>query len=464
MRFEIDFRPLAIKFSRLFGVILVLGLLISVAPDVFAQQDIAPDADKKTESKEFDVDVWVESFDEVWVRIKKSHWDKELVGESWDAAKKKYRPLVAKATTAKEARKPINDLLDSLKQSHFGIIPSETYEEMADQQKAGGDGWSGLTIRLVEDQLVVVKVRKDSPAATAGVETGWVTTKIGNKTAEDVLKQVTKIAEHSVMRVETMVGLACDGRTTGKIGSNLAIEFLDHADQPVSLELEMTKGPGKRTTLGNLPPFQVEFQSKSLDDIGYITFNAFLDAQRLNREYRTAIDQHRDKRGLVIDLRGNRGGLLILVNGMCGWLTTNRDPIGTMTMGATPLKLVLNPRKPRYDKPVAVLIDECSISAAEIMSGGLKDLGIARVFGSTTAGLALPSTVSKLPNGDGFQYAIASYTSASGKVLEGVGVIPDQSISLNRENVKHNQDPVLNAARQWILDQPSEPQTENSNK
>ena len=100
-----------------------------------------------------------------------------------------------------------------------------------------------------------------------------------------------------------------------------------------------------------------------------------------------------------------------------------------------------------------MLIDECSISSAEILSGGLKDQKMARLFGSTTAGLALPSTVVKLPNGDALQYAFATYTSASGDILEGVGVSPDEEISPGREELSKDNDPVLTRAVTWILEQ-----------
>ena len=49
----------------------------------------------------------------------------------------------------------------------------------------------------------------------------------------------------------------------------------------------------------------------------------------------------------------------------------------------------------------------------------MKDVKRARIFGTRTAGAALPSVISKLPNGDGFQYAIANYISEGGKPLEG---------------------------------------------
>jgi carboxyl-terminal processing protease len=99
---------------------------------------------------------------------------------------------------------------------------------------------------------------------------------------------------------------------------------------------------------------------------------------------------------------------------------------------------------------VAVLIDSHSASTSEIFAGGLQDLGRARIFGTRSAAAALPSTIELLPNGDGFQHAIATYVSEGGKVLEGNGVIPDVVVELERKNLLQGVDAVLEAALGWI--------------
>jgi carboxyl-terminal processing protease len=117
----------------------------------------------------------------------------------------------------------------------------------------------------------------------------------------------------------------------------------------------------------------------------------------------------------------------------------------------TSLAFVLNPRAETYTGPLAVLVDGCSMSTTEILAGGLQDLGRARVFGTPTAGAALPSMVERLPNGDGFQYAFASYVSVGGEHLEGRGVRPDVVVSPVRESLLEGRDAVLDAAVDWIL-------------
>jgi carboxyl-terminal processing protease len=105
---------------------------------------------------------------------------------------------------------------------------------------------------------------------------------------------------------------------------------------------------------------------------------------------------------------------------------------------------------PTYRGAVAILVDGCSASTSEILAEGMKDLGRARVFGTRTAGAALPSAIDKLPNGDGFQHAVADYISEGGKSLEGAGVIPDVEVKLTQEALLAGRDPVLEAAIEWI--------------
>lgn len=138
---------------------------------------------------------------------------------------------------------------------------------------------------------------------------------------------------------------------------------------------------------------------------------------------------------------------------MSSRLTGEKGALGKIQMKGAKINLILNPWAEPYRQPVAVLTDECSISAAEILAGGLKDLQLARTFGTRTAGLVLPSTFERLPNGDGIQYAFADYQSASGGTLEGEGVTPDEEVQLTKAAYKKHSDPVLARAREWIQSQ-----------
>jgi carboxyl-terminal processing protease len=99
---------------------------------------------------------------------------------------------------------------------------------------------------------------------------------------------------------------------------------------------------------------------------------------------------------------------------------------------------------------VAVLVDGLSMSGSEVFAAALQDMGRARIFGSRTAGAVLGSTVERLPNGDRFQYAFSDYVSATGRRLEGHGVVPDIAVSLTRDALLKGSDPVIEAAVEWI--------------
>ena len=140
--------------------------------------------------------------------------------------------------------------------------------------------------------------------------------------------------------------------------------------------------------------------------------------------------------------------------GVGSWFIDKPDQVlGTLYLRDNNLKFVINPRPDAFRGPLAVLVDGCSGSTSEIFAGGLKDLKRARIFGTRTAGAALPSVFEKLPNGDGFQYAIANYISQGGQPLEGIGVIPDEQVPLTRHQLLEGQDPVLDAATAWIQKQ-----------
>ena len=140
--------------------------------------------------------------------------------------------------------------------------------------------------------------------------------------------------------------------------------------------------------------------------------------------------------------------------GLAGWFVSEKNHyLGKMILRDTELKAIVFPRPDAYTGPVAILVDGLSGSTSEIFAGGLQDLGRARVFGSTTAGAALPSEIVKLPNGDGFQYVFADYISQGGEKLEGRGVIPDVPVSPTRDALLEGRDLVLEAAMDWIREQ-----------
>jgi carboxyl-terminal processing protease len=248
----------------------------------------------------------------------------------------------------------------------------------------------------------------------------------------------------------------------GSPGSKVEIAFLDVSDDLVKLEIERRRpNGGELMKFGNLPPLRVNLDHRRIAgnagaSFGLIQFNIWLPL--LAAPFNRAIDDLRDVDGMIIDLRGNRGGLGAMVMGMAGHFLDEPVTLGTMQMRDNELRYVTNPRRvstsgQRVDPlggPLAILVDGNTASTSEVFAGGLQAIGRARIFGQRTMGAVLPSLLDRLPNGDVLQHAIADFATADGRKLEGYGVIPDERVLLKRKDLADGHDATLAAAIAWM--------------
>jgi carboxyl-terminal processing protease len=387
----------------------------------------------------------IASFEKVWSTIRDKHWQKEPGGLDWLAVHDEFYPRILNANSDEEALAIMREMLGRLKQTHFGIFPAAVYNDV--EGDGGGDGSAGIDTRVLDGQVVVTSLDPGSSAERTGVRLGWVVVSVNGKPLAPLIAKLKADPLIHELALERVV----HARLTGMVGDKLPIIFLDGANREVSRDLELTTERGKPARFGKLPPMNVFFESKKLGNTGYVRFNMFLDLVRVMGSFGEAVQSCMQCDGFIVDLRGNPGGIGGMAMGMAGWLVDKPDQrLGTMYMRDATLNFVINPRAEVFSGPVAVLVDGSSASTSEIFAEGLKDLGRARVFGTKTAAAALPSIFERLPNGDGFQYAMANYISEGGKALEGIGVTPDVQVTLTREGLLAGHDAVLDAALEWI--------------
>ena len=394
----------------------------------------------------------IASFEQVWKTVRDTHWDPKLGGLDWQAVHDELRPAVEKAETMAQARKAMSDMLGRLHQTHFGIIPVDAYKEVDDKSQSGGaEGRTGIDVRVVSGQALVTSVDSGSPAAKAGVRPGWQILQIGGKDLAGPIETVGGVYKDSTLR-DMMLSRAMASRLGGDVDEKVRVQFLDGVGKKVDLEISEAPPRGAPAKFGMLPMQYVWIESRRLEgNVGYIAFNMFLDPARLMPVFEDAIKSFRECDGIIIDIRGNPGGIGIMAMGMAGWFIEQQGRrLGTMLMRQTPLNFVVNPRLPTFRKPLAILVDGASASTSEIFAGGMQDLKRARIFGTRTAGAALPSFIEKLPNGDGFQCATANYISEGGKPLEGIGVTPDVETPPSRQLLLQGKDAAVESALHWI--------------
>ena len=461
-----------------------------------------------------------ETFDAVWTTVRDQHFDETLNGVDWNAVRDELRPRATSAASQDELRGVLLAMLARLGQSHFTVIPAaaaersptvETAEERiaaptpreerqtprdgqpasssahaADASTPEGQssdatpasavtdapGVSGVDLALVGDDLVVLRVAPGSAGAKAGILTGWKLVSIDGRHAGDALRPLREeLAIESdptsphARQLRVALAVAGGAMLSGRAGETRRVAFEDASGGQQELSLRFEPAALGTTAFGNLPAFPIEVESRIVEipaktgrpvKIGVVGFNIWMTgaSAALDR----AIDSMRGCDGVVIDLRGNPGGVGAMSMGLAGHFLREPASLGSMLGRDSTLEFRAAPRKVSSDgkrvrpisKPLAILQDARSASTSEVFAGGLQDLGRARVFGDTSAGMALPAQAIELPNGDVLLHAVADFVTSKGTRLEGRGVIPDEPVAVTRAALLEGRDPALDAAAAWI--------------
>ena len=396
-----------------------------------------------------------ETFEAVWTIVRDSHFDPAFDRANWDRIGEELRPKAAGARTPGELRAILADMLGRLGLSHFAVIPS-TPDSAAERTNLSGH--PGFDVRLIDKQLVVTEV--EPAARAAGVKPGWIVHTIDGADTAAFLREITAAASPQVAQVEAW-RLAVM-RLRGPANSPVEITFVDHSGAQVKKSVPREFDRGVPATVGSLPTMFVRVSASWATTprggkAGVIGFNVWMAA--VDREFQAAIDQYRDADGIVIDLRGNPGGLAGMIMGLSGHFLAERSTLGVMTTKhAQPLRFNANPRLVNgqgervepYAGPVAILVDGLTGSASECFTGGMQSLGRARVFGQTSMGRALPALFDRLPNGDVLIHAWGDFVTGTGVRIEGRGVVPDEPVAVTRAALLEGRDPTLERALAWI--------------
>ena len=397
----------------------------------------------------------VASFDEAWTTINDSFYDPTFGGLNWAGVRDELRPRVAAASTPDEARRVIVEMLGRLKRSHFVLLSAE----LNDGPAPAGEATLGVDLRVLDRDVVITHVADGSKAEEAGLAAGQILLAVDDQTAASWRRPV--VAGSDPRAVSLAVWQRAQRGLRGAPGSRAAVRVRDGRGERV-VQVERVLESGDRVVLGDLPPFMARVSTRSVETpkgraVGVIGFNVWMTS--VNDPIARAIDRFRSAKGLVIDLRGNPGGLATMIRGVAGHLFATPELLGLMkTRAAAPLEFNVNPRlvtpdgvrvEP-YAGPVALLVDELTGSASECFAGALQSLGRARVFGRQTLGQALPALTRRLTNGDTLMYVVGDFVTATERRLEGEGVRPDEVVPLSLPVLRMGRDATLEAALRWI--------------
>ncbi len=258
---------------------------------------------------------------------------------------------------------------------------------------------AGMTQNLQTGEITVTNVYKDSPAEEAGLLTG------------DVLYQVDdhKIQDQDLSEIVSWI--------KGEEGS----------------EVELYVYRGEERKLHTLTAVRAKIQTQTVEyeqkeeNIGYIRIQEFENVTY--EQFKSALEtlENQGMQGLVIDLRNNPGGNLDTVVEMLrqilpeGRIVSIKDKYGKEDVYDCD-------GKHEFRKPLAVLVNGASASAAEIFAGAVKDHGLGTLVGTTTYGKGIVQDLFSFDDGTMLKVTTAEYFTPSGENIHKKGIRPDVEI------------------------------------
>ena len=457
----------------------IVCLVSLAAVSAFAQQ--LPTEIGRPQPDQTDAARRQDAFEIVWRTVNQTFYDPKFGGVDWKAVHERYAPLVARVNSDIELYLLLQQMINELHQSHFFVIPPQAIpklspsDEQDDSEAADSDSnfeaksqtmtplerirtrltrrlstGIGIDLRIIEGAVIITRVEIGSTAARAGLRPGFEIKSVNGATLSEAIAEIERNPIwHEIIRPE-LPDFLIARYINGDLTSPVKLVYADAINRQHVLSISRERLNGEMSpAIGNLPPIYTEFEAKRLGGgLGYIRFNAF--APLIMKKVCSSLRAMHDAPGLIIDLRGNHGGLIGMIAGLSGLLETDPLLFGSMQTRQGSSPMVAFPQRSPYTGALVILVDSTSQSAAEMFAAGLQESGRAFVVGEISAGNVIPSAIIKLPTGGLLQYGFAKYVTPHGAVLEGRGVIPDWIIRATRRTILISGDPQLTAGLRFL--------------
>lgn len=350
-------------------------------------------------------------FDTVWQTIRENYYDSSLNAQSWYRWKDHYH---GKIKTDEDAKVAINTMLESLNDPYSRYMSKNEYAEQNTSINSKITG-IGVNIANISGKIQIINVMEGTPAQYANIQNG------------DFI-------------------LAIDGKDIN--GQSLSdVANMVRGPENTFIELTILRGKDKFTKKVIRKEIKIKTVKSSVDkNIGYIQIMTFIGATTPN-EFLEALEKTNKTEGLILDLRGNTGGLLPNAIFIANLFIQEGNIVSIVGRNGYKYDITAQDTEFTVNKPMIVLVDGASASASEILSGALKDYKKAKLLGSQTYGKGMVQKIIPLPNETGLNLTVAKYLTPNGTDINKKGISPDIEVNFTMEDVKKQNDVQLITAK-----------------
>jgi len=281
----------------------------------------------------------------------------------------------------------------------------------------------GATVAAENGQIVIVAPIENTPAERAGIRPGDVVLSVNGESTQGWTQEKAVIMIRGPKgSTVTLVVRHSDG----------VEETLEIERDEIEVQSVTTQPPGGALEDGAGTP---------IDDVAYIYIREFTQPtiDQFREALRAAVDS--GKRGIVLDLRNNPGGLLRTTVEVADEFLNDGIVLSEVERGST---------EPQYiragnggiatDIPVVVLINRFSASGSEVLAAALADNGRATIVGEKSFGKGTVNISNDLDDGGQVYISIAKWLTPDGLAIDGVGVRPDIEVQLSDDDIDQRRD------------------------
>jgi len=314
----------------------------------------------------------------------------------------------------------INGMLQTLSDSGVFYVDPNTVKTSVGP--SGTFEGIGATVSTQNNQIVIVAPIADSPAERAGIKAGDIILAVDGESTEGWTQ------EKAVIKIR------------GPRGTKVQIK-VRHADGEEQ-EMTIERDEIKVASVTTQPPGGVlkDGAGNTITDLGYIDIREFTESTDDEMEKALKDVVSSGKKGLILDLRNNPGGLLQTTVNVAdeflnsGLILTERERDGSET------KFSAHPGGAATSIPVVIILNRFSASGSEVLSAALKDNGRATIVGEKSFGKGTVNISNNLKDGGQLYVSIAKWLTPDGTQIDGVGIKPDVPIKLSNEDIDQRRD------------------------